>query len=781
MSEFDLLRLVGRTPLVEVTRLNPNRRVRVLAKLESSNPGGSIKDRPALYMILRAEERGELTRDKVILEATSGNTGIGLALVAAVKGYRCMLAMAESVSAERRQILEALGAELLLTPAGLGTDGAIEKVYGLMREEPGRYYMPDQFNNPDNWRCHHEMTAPEIWEQTGGMLDVLVCAMGTTGTVMGLARRFRELSPGVLVIGVEPNVGHKIQGLKNMKESYKPGIFDKSLLGAKVNIEDEAAFETARALAKEGIFVGMSSGAAVYIALQKAREMDKGTIVAICPDGGERYLSTPLFKKTRPESALRFHNTLSRRKEGFSPITEGCVTMYSCGPTVHEVPHLGNCRRFVVADMIKRYLEHKGFKVRRVMNITDIDDKTIHGSEQAGQGLAEFTDRYIGEFLASIDALGVKRADVYPRASEHVDDMIQATRELVSRGYAYEKCNSVYFNISKFRGYGKLSRIDLDKINVGSTVDLDDYEKESPTDFTLLKRTTLAELKRGIFFKTEWGNVRPGWHIECACMARKHLGESFDIHTSGVDLIFPHHENEIAIAEALSGRRFANYWLHSELVYVDGKKMSRSAGSGLSLADLLAKGHTGREVRLFLLSTHYRKPLNFTLKGLYAAKESVRRLDDFCRRVVSRDPDTAADAGLEAVSEACGLAEERFTVAMDDDFNLSVALGALFGLVRALNPLLVAGKPLGGRALGLARGVLERLNSVLNVLDLSQPSLGAEASELIARRDEARRRGDYAAADQIREQLRSQGIELTDAPSGTMWRAAGPPPKLRYP
>jgi cysteinyl-tRNA synthetase len=769
MGEFDLLGLVGNTPLVEVKRLNPNRRVRVLAKLESFNPGGSVKDRPALYMIEKAEERGELSRGKIILEATSGNTGIGLALVAAFKGYRLLLAMPESVSQERRQILEALGAELLLTPAALGTDGAIERVYELMRANPSSYFMPDQFNNEDNWRAHYETTAAEIWEQTGGRLDAVVATMGTTGTAMGLARRFKELDPRVLVIGVEPQQGHKIQGLKNMKESYKPGIFDKSLLGAKVYIEDEHAFETARQLAREGIFVGMSSGAAVYVALQKAREMEEGTIVAICPDGGERYLSTPLFR-ARPEPALRFYNTLTRRKEGFRPLVEGQVGIYSCGPTVHELPHLGNCRRFVVADLVKRYLEYKGFAVRHVMNITDIDDKTIQGAEQEGEGLAEFTARYTQEFLADVDTLGVKRASVYPRASEHVEEMLEMSRRLVERGYAYEKLNSVYFNISKFRGYGKLSRIDLGKIKVGTTVDLDDYEKENPTDFTLLKRSTLAELKRGIFYKTEWGNVRPGWHIECACMARKHLGESFDIHTSGVDLVFPHHENEIAIAEALSGKRFANYWLHSELLYAGGKKMSRSAGNYVSLRDLLQKGHTGREVRYFLIATHYRKPLNFSQRGLYEARKSLRRLDEFCRRLLSLVPAEDDEAGLEAVAGTCTRAEEGFTAAMDDDFNVSVALGSLFRLVRELNPLLVGGERLGSRAVALVRGLLERLDSVLNVLDLAQESLSADVSSLIEQRERARRARDFAEADRIREQLLGQGIELVDTARGPMWR-----------
>jgi len=554
VKKYDnILGQIGGTPLVPIKQLSSNKNVEILAKLESFNPGGSVKDRPALYMVEEAEKRGVPIKDRIILEATSGNTGIGLSLVAAVKGYRILLVMSEAVSEERKKILHAMGADLKFTPAHLGTDGAIEFVYNLIREEPEKYWLADQFNNDANWKSHYHDTAMEIWKQTGGNLDMIVSTMGTTGTLMGLSRRFKELKPEIEIVGVEPYLGHKIQGLKNMKESYRPGIFEKNRVDRIMNIDDEEAYYTARMLAKEeGIFLGMSSGAAMAIALRLAREMKEGRIVVIMPDGGERYLSTPLFTD-RKKSGLLLYNTLTRKKEEFTPIQENRVTMYSCGPTLCRLIPVGQYRRFVFSDLIRRYLEFRGYTVSHIINVTDLDDRTIEGAEKAGISLKDFTEKYYHEFLKDLDTLNIKRASDYPRASRHVDDMIQLTQKLLEKGYAYEKLRSVYFDISRFRDYGKLSRIDLEKIRVGKTVDLEQYEKENPRDFTLLKRSTLNELKKGIFYKTRWGNVRPSWHIGCPAMAMKFLGETYDIHTSSTDLVFPHHENAIAISEAATG------------------------------------------------------------------------------------------------------------------------------------------------------------------------------------------------------------------------------------
>ncbi|MBI5191684.1 MAG: cysteine synthase family protein [Nitrospirae bacterium] len=294
---MSVLDSIGNTPLVEIANINPNQKVRIFAKLEGANPGGSVKDRPAYYMVKMAEEEGRLTHDKVILEATSGNTGIGLAMVAAAKGYRLKLTMPACVSLERRSILEALGAELVLTPAELGTDGAIMEAHRILGESPDIYYMPNQFDNAYNVLAHYETTGPEIIAQTGGEVTAFVTGIGTTGTVMGVGRRLKEYNRDIKIIGVEPVKGHKIQGLKNMKEAIVPKIFDPSKLDEKVVIDDDTAYETARDLAlKEGIFVGMSSGAAMAGAIQAAKSMESGLVVTVFPDRGDRYLSTTLFK-----------------------------------------------------------------------------------------------------------------------------------------------------------------------------------------------------------------------------------------------------------------------------------------------------------------------------------------------------------------------------------------------------------------------------------------------------------------------------------------------------
>lgn len=293
----NIIDLVGNTPLVKIEKLNPNKNVVIYAKLESFNPMGSVKDRIAKSMIKDAEKKGELTKDKIILEPTSGNTGIGLAMVAAVKGYKTLFIMSEGVSEERKRILKAFGADILLTPANKGTDGAIEKAYEMARKNPKKYFMPDQFNNEANWKAHYKETGKEIWEQTDGKITHFISAIGTTGTIMGAGRRLKEYNPRIKIIAVEPYLGHKIQGLKNLKEAYKPGIFNKLLIDEKINVDDKDAYETTRKLAKEeGIFAGMSSGAATYVAIQKAKELKEGKIVIIIPDTGERYLTTNLFK-----------------------------------------------------------------------------------------------------------------------------------------------------------------------------------------------------------------------------------------------------------------------------------------------------------------------------------------------------------------------------------------------------------------------------------------------------------------------------------------------------
>ncbi|MBW1702662.1 MAG: cysteine--tRNA ligase [Deltaproteobacteria bacterium] len=761
----NILDQIGGTPLVPINRLNPNTNVEILAKLEFFNPGGSIKDRIALFMIEEAEKKQELTKGKTILEATSGNTGIGLSMVAAIKGYQILLVMAEAVSEERKKILRAMGAELKFTPAHLGTDGAIEFVYNLIREEPDKYWLADQFNNEANWMAHYHGTAAEIWEQTGGNLDIIVSTMGTTGTLMGLSRRFNELKPEVKIIGVEPYLGHKIQGLKNMKESYRPGIFEKNRADQIINIDDEESYLASRMLAKkEGIFAGMSSGAAMAVALKLANEMKKGRIVVILPDGGDRYLSTPLFIDKK-KTGLLLYNTLTRKKEEFIPIKENHVAMYSCGPTLSQLVHIGQYRRFVFSDLIRRYLESKGYTVTHIVNVTDLDDRTIEGATKAGVSLKDFTENYYQEFLKDLDTLNIKRASSYPKASEHVDDMIQLTQKLLEKGYAYEKLRSVYFDISRFKDYGKLSKIDLEKIRVGKTVDLEQYEKENPRDFTLLKRATLNELKLGIYYQTQWGNIRPSWHMECPAMAMKFLGETYDIHTSGIDLIFPHHENAIAISQAVTGKPPANYWLHNELVMINGKSPSRVSNDIYTIKDILDRGYTGREIRYWLISSHYRKPISFSWAKLDMTKKTISNLDKFIKKLhfcKTGPPHPEMDQVAYDVRHTS-------VEVLDDDFNIAPALAALFQFTHRINTIMDK-NGLSPSDKEKVLNTLERINSVLAVMDLEPPKPDKAVEALIKEREMARKNKDWNRADQLRQKLKEIGIEVFDTKEGTVWR-----------
>jgi cysteinyl-tRNA synthetase len=755
---LSILDTIGNTPLVEIKHLNPNPKVNILAKLEYFNPGGSIKDRAALFMIESGEKSGKLTPDKTVIEATSGNTGIGLALVCSIKGYKLLLTMSEFASIERQKILKARGAEILLTPGHLGTDGAIEEVYRLARKNPDLYFMADQFNNPANWQAHYFGTAVEIWKQTGGKVSAVVATLGTSGTLMGLSRRLKEYNPHIQIIGVEPYLGHKIQGLKNMKEAYRPEIFDKKRIDKIVNIDDEEAFEMTRQLAKqEGLFVGMSSGAAMVIAQKQAEKMAQGTIVVIFPDGGERYLSTPLFT-VREKIGLKLFNTLGRIKEPFEPLLPGKISLYSCGPTAYARTHVGECRRFVFSDLLRRYLEYRGYDVTHIMNITDLDDKTINGSEKAGVELSEFTEKHIDSFKKDLNFLEIKPAAKYPKTSEHINDMVVLAEKLVKKGYAYEKLKSLYFDISRFSDYGRLSGIDINKIKLGATVDLDEYEKDNPRDFTLFKRSRLSELKKGIFTKTHWGNVRPSWHIQCVAMAMKYLGETYDIHTSGRELVFPHHENEIAIAGALTGKPLARYWVHCDRVLVDGKKINEQGEELTTLSDLADMGYSGREIRYWLVSVNYRKPVVFSKKRLDDAKRSLKRLDACIASLIHVKPDAAFYPEL---NQLLYDVKHGFVSAMDDDLNISAAMASIFKIVKKINILTIENRIDPEGALKIM-DAFRNIDSVLKIFDFQDEIHDPEIEGLIKQRDKARLEKDWDLADKIRDQLKAMGIAVKD-------------------
>ncbi len=758
---------IGNTPLVEITRLNPNKKVKILAKLESANPGGSIKDRAALFMIENAEKRGELNSNKIILEATSGNTGIGLAMIAAAKGYKLCLTMSEAASEERKKILRAMGAELHFTPAAQGTDGAIEVAYRMLRENPDKYFGTDQFNNEDNIAAHYFGTAQEIWDQTEGQVTAVVATLGTTGTAMGLSKRLKELNGQIRIVGVEPYLQHKIQGLKNMRESYRPGIFDKKRLDEKVNILDKDAFEMSRRLAlEEGILAGMSSGAAMFVAAQKACEMEEGLIVVIFPDSGERYLSTELFADKEELATVSLYNILKRQKTLFRPMKSEEVLMHTCGPTVHDVPHLGNYRRLVVSDLLCRYLTFKGYQVKHVIDIVDFTDKSIKGSEKAAMELADYSNKYLQIFLDDARYLNIRPDNIYVKASENVDAMLKIVEKLIDKGYAYEKLHSVYYDISKLADYGLLSNVDLAKTRLGKSIDLDDYEKDSPADFALLKRASLGELKRGIYHKTKWGNIRPGWHLECAAIAQKYLGTAYDIHISGADETFPHCENIVAINKAFSGHSGANYWVGAELILVDGRKMSRSLNNAVTIAQLKQNGYSGRDIRFFLLGVNYRKPVNYSGKALQAAKNTIKKIDTFVYRMQAIDHDVQNFPDIDQWVYDLHL---EFDNALNDDLNIAGGLAALFDFIGKVNTPVTEGK-IGRQDAGKIIKELESINKIMGIMDFEEQALSHDIASLIQKREAARKAGKWQEADSLRNQLAGFGLEVLDSQQGTIWR-----------
>ncbi|MBW2108817.1 MAG: cysteine--tRNA ligase, partial [Deltaproteobacteria bacterium] len=457
------------------------------------------------------------------------------------------------------------------------------------------------------------------------------------------------------------------------------------------------------------------------------------------------------------ETTLQFYNTLTRSKRPLQPLAPPRVSVFTCGPTVDNRIHIGQCRRFILADLLCRYLEYKAYDVTHIMNITDLDDKTIQASEKAGIDIRAFTDSHFRAFLDDMEALGVKPATRYARASDHIEEMIALTSKLLEKGFAYEKLQSVYFDISRFAGYGKLSGVDLNKIRLGSTVDLDEYEKDNPRDFTLLKRAKLSELRRGIYTKTEWGNVRPSWHIQSVAIAMKYLGCPFDIYTSSKDLLFPHHENEIAISGAATGSVLANCWIHTELVLSQGKKAE--AGPGVPyVRDLLDKGYSGRAIRYWMLSHNHRKPLPFSYKALDQAAGALKRLDECVHRLADVEQTGPAYAELDQLLYDL---KTEFTDALDDDLDISRAMASIFRQVRKINRLLTDGR-IDKTAAKRIIQALSRINDVVNLFSFEQPSLDTHIEQLIRQRQEARRNQNWALADKIREQLKALGVQPRD-------------------
>jgi cysteinyl-tRNA synthetase len=459
---------------------------------------------------------------------------------------------------------------------------------------------------------------------------------------------------------------------------------------------------------------------------------------------------------------LKLHNTLTGIEEEFHPLEEGVVRLYTCGPTVYDYAHVGNFRTFVFQDLLRRYLRYSGYRVIHVMNITDVDDRTILNARQQGMSLRDYTTKYTDAFLEDSRTLRIESADIMPRATDHIPEMVALIRRLEAKGYTYRKDGSVYFGISRFPGYGKLSKADFSGVQDGASVDADKYDKENARDFVLWK----AKKEGEDFWETEIGPGRPGWHIECSAMSMKYLGETFDIHCGGVDLVFPHHENEIAQSECATGKPFVRYWLHPEFLIVEGEKMSKSLGNYFTLRDLLARGHSPESIRYLLLSVHYRKQLNFTADGLHQAQASIHRLEDFVLRLKERA--AAGEVSAEFAAEVQA-ARKKFKEAMDDDLNTSAALAAIFDFVRATYQK-ESQKAISGSGARAALEFISEIDYVLSILRAQPELLDEEIAGQIEARQAARRRRDFAEADRIRDQLLARGIQLEDTREGVRWK-----------
>ena len=473
---------------------------------------------------------------------------------------------------------------------------------------------------------------------------------------------------------------------------------------------------------------------------------------------------------------LKLFNTLGRKIQVFKPIHDKKVIMYTCGPTVYNYAHIGNFRAYLVADLLKRYLQFKGFKVKHIMNITDVDDKTIKGSKKEGISLSKFTKKYTRYFFEDIKTLNIRDADIYPKATETIDDMVVLINKLIERGYAYQgEDGSIYYKIRKFKDYGKLSKIKIEELKSGARVKQDEYTKEEAHDFALWKSWTQED--GDVFWEPTFVindkkikvKGRPGWHIECSVMSMKHLGETFDIHTGGVDLIFPHHENEIAQSEGATGKKFVNYWVHNEYLMVEGKKMSKSLGNFITLRDLLEKNYDPKAIRYVLLSAHYRQKLNFTFKELEAAKTTINRMIDF----VDRLKEIRGGKDNKKIPKLIEKTRKGFEDAMDNDLNINNALAVVFDFIRNVNKIL-AEEGMSEKNANQTYKLIMELDDVFGFLEMREKKKlkipKEEIEHLIEKREEARKKKDWKTADAIRDKLKKMGIILEDTTEGVKWK-----------
>lgn len=462
---------------------------------------------------------------------------------------------------------------------------------------------------------------------------------------------------------------------------------------------------------------------------------------------------------------MKIYNTLTRKKEEFVPIDKDNVKMYSCGPTVYDYFHIGNARPFIIFDTMRRYLEYIGYKVTFVQNFTDIDDKMIKRANDEGITVKELGERFIAEYYKDAQAIGVNKATIHPKATENIDAIIDTVKKLVDNGYAYNVDGNVYFSTKKFKEYGKLSKQPLEELEAGARIDVSEH-KNDPMDFALWKAKKDGEP----FWQSPWGEGRPGWHIECSAMANKYLGETIDLHSGGQDLIFPHHENEIAQSECANCKPFSNYWMHNGYINIDGKKMSKSLGNFFTVRDIL-KEYDGEIIRFFMLSAHYRSPINFADTLMEQAKSAVERVYTCIENlefIKESAPDVPCDDELSA--KLSGF-RDKFRAAMDDDLNTADAISVIFDLVYIANTEIT--KDSGKAAIELALSLIRELGGVLGLfVKETKKSLDAEVEELINKRNEARAAKDWATADAIRDKLKEMNIILKDTKDGVKWSFA---------
>lgn len=465
---------------------------------------------------------------------------------------------------------------------------------------------------------------------------------------------------------------------------------------------------------------------------------------------------------------MKIYNTLTRKKEEFVPLNENEVRMYSCGPTVYNYFHIGNARPFIIFDTVRRYLEYKGYKVNFVQNFTDIDDKMIKKANEEGITVKELAERFISEYFVDAKGLGIDQATVHPKATENIDAIIELIEKLEKNGFAYNVNGDVYFNTKKFREYGKLSQQSLDDLELGARIDVDD-RKQDPMDFAVWKAQKPGEPA----WDSPWGKGRPGWHIECSAMANKYLGETIDIHSGGQDLIFPHHENEIAQSEAANGKPFARYWMHNGFINVDNKKMSKSEGNFFTVRDIVQK-FDYEVIRFFMLSAHYRSPINFSSELLEQAQNGLERIYNCIDNLLYLKEHAEEREMSEAEKELQNKLLEikgKYIEAMDDDLNTADAIAAIFDIVKELNSNITANSKSSKAIIDFSHSLIRELGGVLGIAQKQkEDNLDSEIEELIESRQQARKEKNWKLADEIRDKLKDMGIVLEDTPQGVKWK-----------